>query len=286
MNFFSEHSRKIAISALVFFLIVIIISSSKEYGDANPVENKTGGVFAPIQNFFYGISYTISDTLHSIGSVSYVKKENQELKKKLAFLEENNRLLNDLVAKEDYLRKEYELKKNKKYDYLRAEIIAKDPGNWFNNFTVNKGKKQGVAYNDMVVLGSEIEDGVIVNGVVGRVSEVGDDWSKIIGIIDYGSSVSVKVVRTQDNGIVSGSMEQNLTGYMFDNKSDIVIGDKIVTSGIGEAYLKDIYVGEVVEVEKSDDYLVKKIVVKPTIDFKKINQLLILKDNNVMKEGN
>lgn len=250
------------------------------------LENKAGGILAPAQNFFYSISYTISDTLHSIGSVSYVKQENEELKKQLAFLEENNRILSNVIAKENYLKNEYELSKNGKHKYIKTEIIAKDPGNWFNNFTINKGSNDGIKYNDMVVLGAEMEEDVVVSGLVGRVIEVGDSWSKVISIIDYGSSVSVKIIRTQDNGILSGSMEQNLTGYMFDNKSDIVIGDKVVTSGMGEAYLKDIYVGEVVEVEKSDDYLVKKIVVKPIIDFNKINQLLILKNNTEMKEGN
>lgn len=113
-------------------------------------------------------------------------------------------------------------------------------------------------------------------GLVGRVSDVGDNWAKVISIIDENSDISYKIIRTQDGGILSGSVDGKLSGYLFDSDADIVKGDKLFTSGLGEGFVKDLYVGEVTEVEKDEKNLMKSILVDPAINFKKIYKVYII----------
>lgn len=46
-------------------------------------------------------------------------------------------------------------------------------------------------------------------------------------------------------------------------------GDKLFTSGLGGKYVKDLYIGEIVDVVKRDEDLMKSIYIEPAIDFKK-----------------
>lgn len=57
------------------------------------------------------------------------------------------------------------------YPTIAARIIAKDSGNWFNVFTINKGSKDGIQ-EDMNV----IADG----GLVGIVTSVGSNWANVV----------------------------------------------------------------------------------------------------------
>ncbi|MCT4661637.1 MAG: rod shape-determining protein MreC [Tissierellales bacterium] len=279
MNLQKGFFKKVIVGLAIFLLFVIIIFTSGSPRDASVVEDKTGGVLVTVQSFFKNMSQSVSDALHTVGSISYIKKENETLKKEIAFLEEENRLIKDIISKKDYLKREYELTKTSENNYIDAEVVGKDPGNWFNNFTINKGSQDGVLLNDMVVLPVQYDEKLVIEGLVGRVVEIGDNWSRVIAVVDYGSSVSFRVVRTEDQGILSGSLEKTISGYLFDSEADIVVGDKLVTSGTGGVFRKNIYIGEIAEISKSDDSLIKSVKVKPQIDFKKISKVIVLHDD-------
>ncbi len=53
-------------------------------------------------------------------------------------------------------------------------------------------------------------------------------------------------------------------------------GDKLFTSGLGGKYVKDLYIGEIVDVVKRDEDLMKSIYIEPAIDFKKIYKVYIV----------
>jgi rod shape-determining protein MreC len=118
--------------------------------------------------------------------------------------------------------------------YVTGTVIGRSQGIWFDTFTISVGRSQGVEKNMPVVN---------ANGLVGRVSEVGATWCKVIALVDSSTNVSVMVERTRDNGMVRGLLEagtatDSLELYYLPSDSDLTPGDKIVTSGIGGLYPK------------------------------------------------
>ena len=170
--------------------------------------------------------------------------------------------------------------KNTNYSLIPAQVIGKEPGNWFDRFIIDKGSKDGVKKGDTVIQATETEDNIIQEGIVGRVVEVGDNWAKVISIIDENSKVSFKVIRTQDGGVISGNVDDKLNGklngYLFDAKADIMKGDKLFTSGLGGIFVKDLYIGEITDVIKKDEKLMKNIDIEPAVDFKKLYRVFII----------
>lgn len=275
------------VTIVAIILIVLIGVTSTERMAISKVEKTIGNVLTPAGKISNSVGKNIYDFFDSLKNVGNLKKENAELKERIAFLEDENRQFLNLIGKTDYLKNEFKLLDISNFNLIEAQIVGKEPGNWFNRFTIDKGIKDNIKKGDTVIQGIEIEQNTIIEGIVGRVIDVGDNWTKIVTIVDKLSNISFKILRTQDGGIISGSMEgrmisgnmeRRISGYLFDNKADVIKGDKLFTSGLGGAYMKDIYIGEVEEVISGDEDLTKIIYVKPAINFKRLYKVYIISD--------
>lgn len=266
------------IVAFVAIILVIIIGITVAGRDEiTKAESGLGGIVIPFQNALSKVSNSISDGVHSVKNVFTYQSENEKLEKEVIKLRDQVEKQEQIISRKDFLKKEYEMLENTSYDLTKAEIIGKDPGNWFEKFMINKGEKDGVKKGDIIVQGAEIENDVIVEGLVGRVLDVGNNWSKVISIIDGGSSVSFTVSRTQEGGIGKGNLEGKVTGELFDMETSVVKADKVFTSGLGGAFPRDLYIGEVSKVTKKSDNLLLDIEITPAVDFNKLKEVFILK---------
>lgn len=271
------------VTAVTIILIVIIGVTNKDRLSLTRFEKILGNIVSPITKVTYSIGNKITNFLNIIPNLSGLLDENEELTTKIASLEEENRDLQNLIGKYDFLKNEAGLLKLTNYNMVSAQITSKDPGNWFDVFLVDKGLNDGIKKGDNVIQGIEVENEIIEEGIVGRVIDVGDNWSKVVSIIDEQNRISFKIVRTQDGGVLSGSVDSVLSdsvisGYLFDSDAEVVPGDKIYTSGLGGSFLEDLYIGEVDEVQEVEEKLMKVITVKPAIDFKKLYRVFIITD--------
>ena len=116
------------------------------------------------------------------------REENQELKKKIEQMEQELEKYTGEKENED-LRKILSFKEQFTQETVGCNIIAKDSGNLFETFTINRGSRDGISVNDPVIN---------ANGLVGRVSRVDLFTSKVVSIIDTESSVSARLSRTRD----------------------------------------------------------------------------------------
>ena len=117
-------------------------------------------------------------------------------------------------------------------------------------------------------------------GLVGIVTETGGHWATVRSIIDDSNNVSATILSTQDNCIVSGSLDlirQNkmeLSELVTDN--DVVAGSKVVTSYISDKYLPGILIGYVDTIEEDANHLQKTGTVIPAVDFRHITDVLVI----------
>ena len=264
------------VTAVAIILIVIIGVTSTERMALSKVEKIIGNILTPIGKVSNSIGKGVSDFFEGVKNIGKLKEENESLKKQISKLEEENRNYLNIIGKTDYLKNEAKVLEKTSFNLISAQIIGKEPGSWFDRFTIDKGIKDGIKKGSTVVQGVEVEQNIIVEGVVGRVVDVGDNWSKIVSIIDEVNSISFVNLRTQDGGVISGSIDGQISGFLYDNKSDVIKGDKLFTSGLGGVFAKDIYIGEVDEVIDAEEELMKKITVKPAVNFKKLYKVFVI----------
>ena len=178
------------------------------------------------------------------------------------------------------MKNEYNLYLKNKENLLSANVIALDNNNLLIRFNINKGSKDGVKVGDIIVQGTvDDKENTYITAVVGKVVEVGYNWSKVSSLLDSTSNVSFNVVRSQSYGAINGQENNFLTGFMYKSDADVIIGDKLVTSGRGGVFPGNLYIGEVTEVKSSDNNLEKKINVKTPVDFTTLFRVFVLKGN-------
>lgn len=276
MSFFNKNKERMMVTAVAIILIVLIGVTSTERMALSKIEKIIGNILTPAGKISNSVGKNLYDFFDNFKDIGNLKKENEELKKRIVFLEDENRRFLNLIGKTDYLKNESKLLDMTNFNLIPAQIVGKEPGNWFDRFTIDKGIKDNIKKGDTVIQGIEIEQNTIIEGIVGRVIDVGDNWTKIVTVLDEFSNISFKILRTQDGGIISENIDGKISGYLFDNKADVIKGDKLFTSGLGGAYVKDIYIGEVEEVISGDEDLTKRIYVKPAINFKKLYKVYII----------
>lgn len=278
MKIILQNIKKFIIVLIVLVLLIIIGISSGSRDKVSNGENFLGTVFSYIQKTVYNIGQTMSNAINSIQNAGKLNEENTLLKETLYKLKNENRMLKDIVNSQTTLEAEYKLRSSLKNDYEEAQVIAKDDSNWFSRFTIDKGEKHGISKNDIVIQAVKSEEtGIVQVGLIGVVSEVGTNWSKVTAIIDENCKVSFRDIENNENGIISGNVDGSVSGFFLDNKTEANIGDELFTSGIGDIYIKDIYIGEIINIVETTDASSKKIYVKPAIEFSNIYKVFVLK---------
>lgn len=279
-------SRKKKIS---FFMTVIILSSIIFFSATSSImnigENAIGTVTSSVSRLVYSSIASSKEVFTNIFGSKSIREENEKLKIENAELKEKNINMENIIAKEDFLKNEYNLYLQNKGSLISANVIALDNNNLFIRFNINKGSKDGVKVGDIIVQGTAGDkENTYIKAVVGKVIEVGYNWSKVSSLVDSTSNISFNIVRSQSYGAISGQENNLLSGFMYKSDADVVVGDRLVTSGRGGIFPRDLYIGEVTEVKSSDNNLEKKISVKSPVDFTTLFRVFVLKGNGGSNE--
>ncbi len=272
-----------------FFTTVTILSSiiffSNNSSIMNIGENAIGTVTSSISRIVYSSIASSKEVFKNIFGSKAIREENEKLKIENAELKEKNISMENIIAKEEFLKNEYNLYLKNKENLLSANVIALDNNSLFVRFNINKGSKDGVKVGDIIVQGTVGDkENTYIKAVVGKVVEVGYNWSKVSSLVDSASNVSFNVVRTQSYGAINGQENNLLSGFMYKSDADVVVGDKLVTSGRGGVFPRNLYIGEVTEVKSSENNLEKKVSVKSPVDFTTLFRVFVLKGNGESNE--
>jgi len=272
MPFFQRNKGKIILIAVTALFIIIMALSAIPSAKPNIVSNAVGVIISPVQKV---ISKAIDSTEGFFAFVFNMKSyqaQNEELNKKINLLETEVRETEELKKENARLRSMLEMReRTHEYTTEAAEVIAKEGGNWFDSFTVDKGASNGVSLYDPVITDK---------GLVGYVGEVGTTYSKVISIIDSTTSVAAFVKRTGDSAVVEGDLklqEQGLCRMVYVNRNSVITpGDYLETSGMGGIYPKGIYIGKIKEVSDDGTGLSQQAIIEPAVDFDAVSEVFII----------
>lgn len=268
-----QMNSKHLLMVLTFLCLSAAALTFTDVVSVGPIRNVVGYAIVPFQNGINQVGKWLTQKGQRFQNAEELAKENQELKDRNSELTEQNNLLSQNQKELTELQQMYQLDKEySEYEKVAAEVIASDPGNWFNSFTINRGSDHGIERDMNVISGG---------GLVGIVTEVGADWATVRSIIDDYSSVSAMTVSTSDTCIVSGDLrlmdEGKLAFSQMNAANSVTVGEKIVTSNISDKYLKGILIGYVSEVTEDPNHLTNTGYLIPVVDFEHISKVLVVK---------
>lgn len=246
-----------------------------------PLNTLVGKVVVPFQQGIANLGGWLSNRSDELVQIRSLLDENARLKAEVAALTEENILLQQEKYELNNLRALLELDgQYGEYQKTGARIIARDSGNWYSSFLINKGSDDGLAIDMNVIAGG---------GLVGRITSVGPNWARVTSIISDNSNVSGMTLSTADNLIVSGDLklmaEGNIRfGQLVDSKNLVAEGDKVVTSNISDKYLPNILIGYINSIDRDPNNLTKSGLLTPAVDFEHLEEVLIITDRKQVVE--
>jgi rod shape-determining protein MreC len=257
------------------FLVVLLghlTLISIQVNTAQGVSLLQAAVFAVLSETQRAMSSTFGVFGHAWGralALRDAEAENDRLRRELAALEVRLQEQRALAARGQRLQLLLELREAIPQRTLAAEVIAGDASPFFRTVTIDKGRSHGVT-TDMAVLSHR--------GVVGRiVGEPAPRAARVQLLIDRQAGAGALIERSRAGGVVIGDDASGLRMQYVSNLADVEVGDMVVTSGLDGIYPKGFVIGEVVSAERGQG-LYQEIVVRPTVDFASLEEVLVVLD--------
>ncbi|HWT75423.1 MAG TPA: rod shape-determining protein MreC [Mobilitalea sp.] len=268
---FNINPKYVLIVCIIICISLIIFSF--RFGDKlSPVKEAVGSVITPMQRGINSVGTYISDKFDNFRNINDLQTENVKLKEQVNILSYDNQLLLQDKKELDQLRKLYKLDQQYiDYPKVAARVISKDTNNWYSTFTIDKGTKDGLQKNNNVIAG---------NGLVGIITEVHYNYSKVRSIIDDNSNVYGEFSKTSDTCVVKGDLQLMDKGKirveMINKDAEISDGDEVVTSKKSSNYLDGILIGTVSNIVLDPSNMTKTAYLTPVVDFERLEEVLII----------
>lgn len=261
-------------TCVVAFFLSLILNIT-----GGPLNTIAGYIFVPMQVGINNLGQWVLGKSNDFKTLSEVLEENKQLKAQVAELTTQLNITKlERYELENY-RELFALdEKYPSYEKVAANVIAKDSGNWFDIFVIDRGTNDGIKPGMNVIAGS---------GLVGIIVDVGPNYATVRSIIDDTSNVSAMLTTTLDNFNVKGNLETMKENGMItfselkDNNNKAAIGDPVVTSYVSDQYQQGILIGYISSIEPNPNNLTKSGTITPVVDFEHIQEVLVILD---MKE--
>ena len=258
---------------LLVFLALIIVASvamlfeidAARRGGQSLADEIVGTVVTPLARAITGIGQAIGTEAYVITHAGVIQAENARLAQKARDLAAANERLKSRAAENAELRRMLGVRLAAPARSIEADVVGYAPEAARREIAIDRGTRDGVQRNDVVVNGE---------GLVGHVVDAGAHLAHVLLVMDPTSAVPAYLLRTHTWGIVFGSGPHARMKYIGQDVK-VLEGDKVVT-GLGEIYPAGIPIGAVQEVDRKDNALYQVAVLQPAVDIASLTHVLVL----------
>ncbi len=190
--------------------------------------------------------------------------ENARLKTRLKEMETQGLRLEEMRLENERLRTLLDYKNSSEGEMLGAKVIGGSPLATGPGFLIiDKGTSSGIREGFAVLSNGK---------AIGTVHSASKRTSMVMLVTNPSSVADAIVQRTRARGIVTGNGNDYVMKYI-EQEEDIVVGDKIISSGKDKIFPKNVIIGTVSRVEW--DRGLQQAIVKPEIDVSRVEEVLV-----------
>ncbi len=231
----------------------------------------TGGV----QYLFSSIGGFVKRTVFSIRELADLRNQYDALADKLEAYEKLERNYADMMAENSRLKEQLGFTQNITAIKTSAQIIAKDPGNIYSSYIIDKGMASGIEKNMAV---AAFQNGI--QGLAGKILDARRKSSVVLPLFDQRFFVSARFMRTRTEGLVNGQGNPDyplVMRYVSKlNAAELQIGDMVVTSGMDSIYPPDLAIGRIKEIQMPEYSSSALVLLEPSLNFSRLEYLFVV----------
>jgi len=258
----------IILLAVPFFFLR---ANMKRPENLNGLDRVVLRISAPIEFAASSLARGVSNLWESYVYLVDVKADNERLAYENARLKEQVHRLEQKETENRELRRLLQLRESLPGDLVSAQVVGKDFTEFFRVTRVVLDRGSRNIRPHMPVVSPD--------GVVGAVLRVAGDAIDVQLSVDAAFGIDVEDERTHARGFVRGTGDPSRYACKVENvdsRDEVEIGDLLVTSGKGKWFPKGLPVARVTKVVKREPGRDQEIEAVPTVNFSRLDAVLIL----------
>ena len=233
-------------------------------------------LLVPVQRVLADVGAAGDRFASAIAQIDSLRDDNSRLQTENDRLTlENVRLREQAIAGQQ-AEKLLTLQRTVPFESVPAPVIARDPSGILHSIVLGLGTDDGVKVGH-VVLSDQ--------GLVGRISEVGTNYSKVLLVTDSSSVVSALVQGSRATGIVRGQFGDSLIMDWLLQTEPVKEGDVVITAGLGigeelrSLYPTGLVIGTIAQIQTAEAAAYNRAIITPAVDLRRLEHVLVVKTN-------
>lgn len=277
-DFFEKHGIRILVIAALIAVGLSVLSYVSS--TSSILHNAMGVVASPFRAAATGVRDWVEDKKHYYQDYNDLLAENQSLREEIAELRANARQAESDREENALLRELIGLREQRRdFVFESAKVLEHSTSNWTRTLTLNRGTDHGIDVKNVVVSGEGY--------LVGVVTQVGHNWATVQTIIDTDTEFGALIFRTGDVIVAEGDFalmaEKRLKATYLPEDTSLLVGDYILTSGLGGYYPSNLVIGKVESVRFDDNGLAQYAVLVPMLDFDGLKEVFVIKSFDIVE---
>ena len=235
-----------------------------------PVNNAALTVSAPFAAAVSGITTSVGDSIAGVVQGPSLFDENRRLRQQIGLLIAKNIQLQEHTRDDKLLRRMVNFDDaNSHFAFLTARVIGESPDPIDPYIYINVGRR------DHLQPGMTVVD---QNGYfVGTLSDVLQNMSKVLVMVNPSSSVGAADEQTRAAGMIEGQYGDTVKFDFVPTHETLHVGDLIVTSGLMNQYPRGLLMGQVTGVSHSNVSIFQTGKLRPAADFRSLELVQVVR---------
>jgi rod shape-determining protein MreC len=251
---------------IITFLCGVLLSLILIFSNNNSqIQNIRGWAMNGFGFFLYKVS--------ALKDYYQLHEKNRRLSEQNAHLMLENSRLREEAHENERLKKLLNFKSGSQFELVVGKIIGQDQNGFINSVILDVGHIDGIQKNMAVVT---------ARGLAGKIFSVSGNHSIAHLLLDRNFRVGAIVQRTRTPGIIRWfHTGGELVLTEVPKRTDVVIGDTVVTSGISRIFPGGLTIGAIKSISDEKLGMFMSIVVEPAVDFPRIEEVFVVKTHNL-----
>ena len=260
-------TSEIILLVVVLFAHLVLLSTQVTRAQTTPLlRSWTMEVAAPLLRGFVGSFTGLSKLWYGYIDLRQTREENLRLKAEISRYQQAVVQYEEKIKRLDRLQTLDELETTLNMPSVKARIIGGDSNQWYSSRIIDRGTDAGISRDSPVIC---------PEGVVGRVVHISKRSAVVQLVTDADSGVGVLLENSRAQGVLRGEGKKEAAIDYIETNAKVLIGERVLTSGLDQIYPKGLLVGYVISVGKRQIF--QQIDLAISVDVQRLEEVLVLK---------
>ncbi len=233
-------AQRVVVPFLIFLSAMLVVLGKADVFLFDRARVAVADAMEPVLHAIARPAATVADGVSSVVGIFDVYRENKRLREENARLLQWQQVAQHLHAENVELRGLTKFTPRDVSSQIAAEVIANAGGAFVRNVLINAGTRDGVRRGQAAMAGE---------GIVGRVSEVGERAARILLLTDLNSRIPVVLEQSRERAVMAGDNSDQPRILYLPPTVTPKVGERIVTGGSGGVFPPGLPVGVIASIE-------------------------------------